>query len=138
MAEEETLEEYVARIVSVTRKKFLDCLDDDVIGRLGNSHLIFGKACAMEAVSTAMNEMADKIAETRDDPRTAAQIITDLERRLQVAREALEPFKEAADNLEDDEKDQADLWESPEAGMLTVGDLRRARQALTEIGASHE
>ena len=34
----------------------LDRLDDDVIGQIKDSHLIFGKACAMEAITTAMSE----------------------------------------------------------------------------------
>jgi hypothetical protein len=53
----ETLEQYADRVVASTRKKMMDHLDDDVIGCLGDSHLIFGKACAMEAVTTAMQEM---------------------------------------------------------------------------------
>lgn len=52
----ETLEQYADRIVAATRRALLDRLDDDVIGFLGKSHLIFGKACAVEAISTAMKE----------------------------------------------------------------------------------
>jgi hypothetical protein len=55
----ETLEQYADRIVAKTRRNMLDRLDDDVIGHLGKSHLVFGKACAMEAVWTAMREMAE-------------------------------------------------------------------------------
>lgn len=52
----ESLEQYADRIVAGARRKLLDNLDDDVIGHLGESHLVFGKACAMEAISTAMHE----------------------------------------------------------------------------------
>lgn len=43
---------------------------------------------------------------------------------------ALEAFAEAAKNLEDRQRDHDHLWESPEAMMLTAGDLRRALAAL--------
>ena len=54
----ETLEQFGERIASAVRRQFMDTLDDDVIGRLGSSHVIFGKACAMEAIATAMRESA--------------------------------------------------------------------------------
>jgi hypothetical protein len=53
----ETLEQYADRSVAASRKHMLDRLDDDVIGCPSKSHLIFGKMCAMEAVTTAMREM---------------------------------------------------------------------------------
>ncbi len=41
-------------------------------------------------------------------------------------RAALKPFAEAARNLTGGERDSDNLWESPEAMMLTVADLRAA------------
>lgn len=50
----ETLEQFADRISREVRTAFMSRLDDDVIGRLGNSHLVFGKACVMEAIRVAM------------------------------------------------------------------------------------
>jgi len=58
----ETLEQYSDRIVAKTRKIMMDRLPDDVIGDIRDSHLVFGKACAQIAVTTAMDEMAGAIA----------------------------------------------------------------------------
>jgi len=80
--ERETLEQYADRIVAATRKKMLDRLDDDVIGCLGDSHLIFGKACAMESVATAMNEMAEKIEQEKPTPSSADNALREALERL--------------------------------------------------------
>ena len=87
----ETLEQYADRIVAATRRKMLDRLDDDVIGHLGDSHLIFGKACAMEAVTTAINEMGEKIAEEKVAALSppASQSVEKIREALQLAKEAL-------------------------------------------------
>lgn len=52
----ETLEQYADRVAATVRRSFMEKLDDDVIGKLGRSHIIFGKACVMEAIGTAMRE----------------------------------------------------------------------------------
>lgn len=52
----ETLEQFGERVAIAVRRRFMDTLDDDVIARIGKSHVIFGQACAMEAVETAMRE----------------------------------------------------------------------------------
>lgn len=52
----ETLEQFGERVAAAVRRRFMDTLDDDVIVRIGKSHVIFGQACAMEAVETAMRE----------------------------------------------------------------------------------
>lgn len=46
--------------------------------------------------------------------------------------EAIKPFAEAVDNLNDDHPDGSHIWESPAAMSLTAGDLRRALAALTK------
>lgn len=98
----ETLEQYGDRIAAATREKLLDRLDDDVIGRIRDSHLIFGKACAMEAVTTAMNEMADKMAEERNDPRDLAAERQALLDRIEALEAGLKirPIEEAAKNAD--------------------------------------
>lgn len=63
MSNNETIAQYADRVVAAVRKSMLDQLDDDVISCLGESHLIFGKACAMEAISTAMREAGDMKAD---------------------------------------------------------------------------
>jgi hypothetical protein len=47
-------------------------------------------------------------------------------------RDALRPFAEAADDLDEDHIDKWEIWESPAAMSLTAGDLRKARAALGE------
>jgi len=124
--EAETLEQYAERIVAATRRHMMDRLDDDVIGCLGESHLIFGKACAME-VTTAMREVQEGLDATRP-----------LVARADLA-EALKPFSEAADDLDDDHRHGSDIWEAPAAMAITAGHLRRARQlheALTQASAA--
>lgn len=62
VADGETLDQYADRIVAKTRRNMMDRLDDDVIGEIRSSHLVFGKACAMEAVWTAMREMGNALS----------------------------------------------------------------------------
>lgn len=52
----ETIEQFAVRIVADVRKGLLDRIDDDVIGHLGKSHIIFAQACVVEAIATAMRE----------------------------------------------------------------------------------
>lgn len=52
--------------------------------------------------------------------------------RVERLEKALVPFAEAADNLEGNEREDQHLWESPEAMMLSVKDLRAARSALSD------
>jgi hypothetical protein len=59
--------------------------------------------------------------------RAAAAEITRLRSAVRELREALEPFKEAADQLDDDFRDVSDIWEHSSAMSITGGDLKRAR-----------
>lgn len=45
-------------------------------------------------------------------------------------RAALQPFADAAENLDDDFRDVSDIWEHSSAMSITGGDLRAARAAL--------
>lgn len=45
-------------------------------------------------------------------------------------KQALRPFAEAADSIDDTVPDRAEMWESPAAMETTAGDFRRARNAL--------
>ena len=45
-------------------------------------------------------------------------------------KEALKPFAEAAESIDDTVPDRAEMWEAPAAMETTAGDFRRARQAL--------
>lgn len=58
--------------------------------------------------------------------------IASLKQRLESAEEALRPFAVAADDLDDDHKDGADIWEASASLDITAGDLRRARTFLQE------
>lgn len=45
-------------------------------------------------------------------------------------REALTPFAEAADGIDDTDRDSIEMWEHPASMQVTAGDFRRARAAL--------
>jgi len=49
---------------------------------------------------------------------------------LSKLREALTPFADAAENLEDDHKDSSPIWEAPAAMSIDAKHLRAARAAL--------
>lgn len=55
--------------------------------------------------------------------------------RIAELEEALEPFAEATDNL-DDEPDDAEMWEHSAVYVLTAGHLRKAAAALAKAGAA--
>ena len=55
-AQATTLDSICDRAVAETRKGLMDRLDDDVIGYLGKSHMIFGKACAVAAIQGLIGE----------------------------------------------------------------------------------
>lgn len=50
-------------------------------------------------------------------------------------REALEPFANAVDCLDDPMRDTSEIWEHSSAMAITAGDLRRARTAISHEGA---
>jgi hypothetical protein len=50
----ETLEQFAERIASKVRKQFMDQLDDHLIGAFGQSHMVFGIACAMKSIEVAV------------------------------------------------------------------------------------
>jgi len=52
----ETLEQFADRVSRETRRALMSRLPDDVIGRLGHSHLVFGRACVIAAITIAMKE----------------------------------------------------------------------------------
>lgn len=75
-----------------------------------------------------------------DGASCAAQIVTAqmdraeaAEANLAQAREALKPFAEAVDVLDDEQSDAECIWESSAATKIDVGDLRRARSTLKDI-----
>lgn len=47
--------------------------------------------------------------------------------------EALKPFADAAENLEDWQNDAQEMWEDPTSMQVTVGDFRRARAVLATL-----
>lgn len=55
------------------------------------------------------------------------------EAQLKAAREALEPFAEAAENLDDNHADGSPIWETPAAMGIDARHLRRARTAFSKI-----
>jgi hypothetical protein len=53
--------------------------------------------------------------------------------RIEVLEKALEPFALAADDLDDDHGDYAEIWEAAAAMAITAGQLRAARTALQGV-----
>lgn len=66
-----------------------------------------------------------------------ALINADAARDAEIARlrEALKPFAEAGDQLEESDRDRYAIWEHSAAMTIKCGDLRKARSALE---ASHD
>lgn len=60
---------------------------------------------------------------------------TEAERKLAEARGLLEPFSEAAENLDDDTRDHDHIWELPAAMTIDAGHLRVARTFLSSTEA---
>lgn len=90
--------------------------------------------CALQTLSEEQGALA--AAAAYDD--IAPQIREVYAARIAELEGALEPFAEAADNL-DDEADGAELWEHPAAIVLTAGHLRKAAAALATLkGADHD
>lgn len=46
--------------------------------------------------------------------------------------DALRPFANAADDLDDETKDESEIWEMPAAMSITAGALRKARDVVSE------
>lgn len=49
---------------------------------------------------------------------------------LDRATDALKPFADAAEGLNDDDPDRAEMWEHPASMSVTVADFRRAAKVL--------
>jgi hypothetical protein len=49
--------------------------------------------------------------------------------------EALKPFAEAAENLDDSHNDRFDIWESSAAMSITAGDLRHAHKLYAALSS---
>lgn len=81
---------------------------------------LLGDLCRVRAAAGRADVALGELEAERDAALARAE-------RLEAA---LRPFAEAADNLEGDEHDSRHLWESPEAMMLTAGDLRAARAVI--------
>lgn len=64
----ETLEQFGERIAKETRSALMSKLPDDVIGHIRESHLVFGKACVIAAITFAMESTAAaRLAAVRTD-----------------------------------------------------------------------
>lgn len=85
-----------------------------------------GGAVATDGRIRLLQFARTKAAECRALRREKAAALARAER----LEKALEPFAEAADNLENSTRDSDHLWESPEAMMLSAGDLRAAKAAI--------
>lgn len=81
------------------------------------------------------NQASDNIIHQRiaASIRTLLSALSASQEREARAREALRPFSAAAENMSGDEPGSGSLWESPEALLLSWGDLRKARAALQSL-----
>ena len=85
----------------------------------------------IETLLTALAAKDAELAVLRAELNDCASEIHELRAQLAEARKALEPFADAADDLEDDHKDTSSIWECPAAVNIDAGHLRAARRALT-------
>ena len=60
---------------------------------------------------------------------SALSVAAELRAENERLREALKPFAEAAENLDESDHAVCALWENAAAMLLTAGDLRQARRA---------
>jgi hypothetical protein len=71
----------------------------------------------------------------RDTLRLAAVALEAAEAERDALRKALQPFAAAAENLDEDHRDNSPIWETPAAMGIDAVHLRRAR---TLAGDNHE
>lgn len=72
----------------------------------------------------------DTIDRCRRDAAEATAKLEAAEAERDALRKALEPFAEAAEDLEDDHRDNSPIWEAPAAMGIDARHLRAARKAL--------
>jgi len=83
-----------------------------------------------DACTRVVRERFERGHQARLDRGEQTRRATTAEAALVKARTALEPFAEAADNLDDNHADGSPIWESPAAMGIDARDLRAAREAL--------
>lgn len=71
--------------------------------------------------------MTDKTSKSR-----LSALSPTLSARIEALEAGLRPFADAAENIEDTQRDTSEVWEHPAALCITLGDLRRARSLLPE------
>ena len=109
----------------------------------GADPLMDEAAAAIERLVAERDEADNALVDKYRDPRTGvfsfpgdvAKIIARLEAveaQRDKLKEALKPFAEAAESIDDTVPDRAEMWEAPAAMETTAGDFRRARQSLKD------
>ena len=87
----------------------------------------FGLRCLMSPMAIARQKA---IAALRDGPSPAEAALTASQAEVEKLKEALKPFAEAADSIDDTEGDRIEMWEHPASMQVTAADFRRASDAL--------
>lgn len=85
--------------------------------------------------ATMMSILYTSGAIDEEDHSTAMQKLSAIQPAIDEMREVLASFAVAADDLDENHHEKADIWEAPAALNITAGDLRRAaalHQKLTE------
>jgi hypothetical protein len=92
------------------------------------------------AVIDALTEERDRLKEIVDGTGLATAAIAAERDRLALANAellaGLKPFGEAAEDVDDDDKDHWGIWEHPATIGLTIGDLRKASALLDKHKAT--
>lgn len=85
----------------------------------------------LEASQTIALMLDSTIDRCRRDAAEATARAEAAETERDALRKALEPFAEAAENLDDNHRDNSPIWETPAAMGIDARHLRAARQALS-------
>ena len=124
--------------------EFIEARDKELIERVAQIADNKGTDYRARGINTAFH-VADEIAQAIRRATTESgytkteawnlQLQADISRlhaRISELEKALRPFVDAAVDVDDDAKDDWNIWESPCAMSITVGDLREAKRVLDE------
>ncbi|MBO0141465.1 hypothetical protein JZX87_09850 [Agrobacterium sp. Ap1] len=111
---------------STNHADYLQDLAEDMEGWCIDFELPKGDINKMERDPYAM------IREQRNRADKAEAALAAKDAEIAALKAALEPFADAAENLDDDHKDSSPIWEAPAAMSIDAKHLRAARAALKE------
>lgn len=95
----------------------------------GHGFNLFGRLTDLSR--NGRNDLEYAVACVNATPALLARI-EQLEAEVRRLREALKPFADAAEDLDDAHRDDSDIWQAAVGMSIFAGDLRAARATLSE------